>query len=46
VRLDVRDQGGGVPAELGEMAFERFTRADTIDNGVRIELQDAAERVR
>lgn len=28
VQLDVRDQGPGVPAELGESAFERFARAD------------------
>lgn len=70
VQLDVRDEGGGVPAELGETAFERFARADNsrttpghglglaivaavasrhdgraylIDNGVRIELQDAID---
>jgi two-component system, OmpR family, sensor kinase len=42
VVLDVRDEGPGIPATLGERAFDRFTRADesrtTRGNGLGLAL--------
>jgi two-component system, OmpR family, sensor kinase len=48
IRIEVRDQGEGIPKDLGMAAFERFARADeartTPGNGLGLAIVDAVVR--